>query len=533
VTDRTRNRINAAFDDAFSTTPVPPGLRALSIRDAVTAPRRRSVQPQLLIVVATIVVLAVVVTLVIGSHVLRNSPVPAKPTGSASLTPPSSRSEASLVYDGAHSELVLFGGSPITGGVVNETWTWDGKSWTLHHLSAAPTPRAETAMAFDQLHGDVVLFGGAAARSWDNDTWIWDGSAWKQQHPHSAPDFNFQFGPAAMQFDPVSKSVLLYGFHETSTGNQSVMNAETWSWNGSDWKQLSPANSPTQLGVMVGGDPNLYLIAPASERVGGRYFTEIWRWEGTTWTLLPASDDIPTNVSAAAFDPQLGRIVAPDGWTWDGSSWKREHLNAQPPAVGYMAYFPPRHQIVSFGSQYGNTNNDLWGFTGTTWVLIAAGTLAPPTPGGQLGPTTPDAAEAFIRKTMTATKPALFPKWLPPGMEATVTATTDTFNLDLTSDQRDKQIFLGTVAAQPPPGDSKSSDTYVEFRHAVALKYKSPGYAEYFVYDSSAPQSDRWLMWIEPGTMSVQGSTSPGVWYFLSASGLTDQEFWQVANSLG
>ncbi|TME55087.1 MAG: hypothetical protein E6I53_00540 [Chloroflexi bacterium] len=231
-------------------------------------------------------------------------------------------------------------------------------------------------------------------------------------------------------------------------------------------------------------------------------------------------------MSSAAYDAQHGRIVALNGdtWTWDGSRWTRLHVSAQPPAVGYLAYFPPLHEVVSFGSRFGNTNNDVWAWTGSTWNELEAGTMGPmPSPSGQLGPTTPAAVDAFVRQTVKTTSPVLLPTWLPAGMEARVTATADGFNLDYASDQRDKTIFLGTVVANPPPGGAGSSDTHVRFRS---------GSAEYFVYDPTGPQSQRWLMWNEPGTMAVQQTKEPGVPYFLSAEGLTDQEFWQVANSL-
>jgi hypothetical protein len=39
-------------------------------------------------------------------------------------------------------------------------------------------------------------------------------------------------------------------------------------------------------------------------------------------------------------------------------------------------------------------------------------------------------------------------------------------------------------------------------------------------------------MWNEPGTTAEQVMKVPGVPYFLSADGLTDAEFWQMANSL-
>jgi hypothetical protein len=538
MTDRTRNRINSAFDDELSAAPVPPGLRALSIRDAVTAPRHRSVQPQLLVVLATIVVIAVVASFVIGSHLLRSSaPLPAKPTGSR--IPPAARSAADIVYDSGHHELVLFGGSTIDGRFTNETWTWDGKYWTLHPTN--PTvlaPRDQAVMAYDQVHQVTVMYGGmklavpggkggvVAA----NDTWTWDGKSWKEQRPVHEPGLTFDW-PATMDFDSGSRTVLLYGFQKLPSGNSTTMQAQTWSWNGSDWTRLSPSTTPSTIGQMVGG----YLIGQSADRVAGRYVSQVWLWNGSNWVLLGPGNDAPFASGSAAYDAKRSQLVVFNGdtWTWDGRTWTRQHPAHEPPAVGYMTYFPPLQAFVQYGAVYGNTNNDVWVWNGADWTLLEAGNVAPPAPSGRLGPTTPDAAKAFVRQTMTATTPALFPGWLPPGMDARVVATTDQFNLDLASDQRDKTIFLGTVAANPSPGGPSSSDTHVKFRNALAMKDQSAGTAEYFVYDASAPRSDRWLMWLEPGTTSVQGSTSPGVWYFLSASGLTDQEFWQVANSLG
>ena len=66
----------------------------------------------------------------------------------------------------------------------------------------------------------------------------------------------------------------------------------------------------------------------------------------------------------------------------------------------------------------------------------------------------------------------------------------------------------------------------------MPTKAARDGYAEYFVYDATDALSNRWLMWIEPGTMANPQLKVPGVPYFLSATGLTDAEFWQVANSL-
>ena len=539
MSNSTRDRIAAAFERELAESPVPPSLRTLAIREAVAAPRHRSNQPQLLALVAAILVVAVVATLVIGSHLLHPNAIPAKPTGST--TPPSPRSQANLVYDTANRNLVLFGGATIDIKVVNETWTWDGKYWTLHRAAVAPASRFGAVMAYDEAHHDVVLYGGflvsasgKGGQTSATDTWAWNGTAWKEQHPLHQPALSFDW-PATMQFDPVSRTVLLFGFKKATSQSQAAMNPETWSWNGSDWIQLAPAASPVNFGEMVSGGTYVYLLAPAAGRVGGRYVSQMWQWEGGTWRLLPATNNELSPVSSAAFDPQHGRIVGVNGdtWTWDGSRWTRQHVSAQPPAVGYLVYFPPLHEVISFGSLFGNTNNDVWAWTGSTWNKLEAGTVGPlPSPSGELGPTTPAAVDAFVRQTVKTTSPVLLPTWLPAGMEARVTATADGFNLDYASDQRDKQIFLGTVVPNPPPGTPGSSDTPVKFRSAIPQKYGQSGYAEYFVYDPTAPLSARWLVWNEPGTMAVQQTKAPGVPYFLSAEGLTDQEFWQVANSL-
>src|SRR5690348_11002980 len=141
MNDPTRARINTAFDQELGATPVPAGLRALSVQGAVRARRQTSPQPALTALVAAVVAIALVATLMLGSRALHSAPTPSRTRPAPSLLPPSPRSDAGMVYDQAHAELVLFGGNDLTGKVTNETWTWDGKAWRLYHPSIAPTAR--------------------------------------------------------------------------------------------------------------------------------------------------------------------------------------------------------------------------------------------------------------------------------------------------------------------------------------------------------------------------------------------------------
>jgi hypothetical protein len=525
MSDPTRARINTAFDEELGAAPVPGGLRALSVHGAVTAGRSRAPQPALLALIAAVVMVAIVVTLVVGSNALRHNPAPSRSRPAPSALPPSPRAEANLAYDGAHGELVLFGGAAIPGGDVNETWTWDGKAWRLYHVSGPPAPRSQAAMAYDEAHRNVVLFGGmahlaASGKAGDSpvsDTWTWDGSTWKELHPRHEPSLDYSW-PPSMEYDPASRAVLLFGFKKTPSEGLTNMTPQTWSWNGSDWTLLSPAASPTQVGRLAAYRGHVYLMAFGAGRIGGRYVTDLWRWDQTTWT--PAGSFAQPFGGSMVDDQSRGLLIVFDGdtWTFDGSTWTRQHPQTVPPSGGYMAYFPPLHEVVMWGDVNGVTNNAIWAWDGADWKQVAAGTMPPVSPpAGTFGPETPGAAAAFIRQTVKTACAVLLPTSLPAGMEASGLATADFFSVDYRSDQRDRTISLAAAVANPPPGDDRSSDRHVAFRG---------GTGEYFVYDAGAPRSDRWLMW------SVGFPKTDGCPYFLSASGLTDSEFWQVANSL-
>jgi hypothetical protein len=78
---------------------------------------------------------------------------------------------------------LLFGGLEQDGStVLNDTWTWDGTSWTQHDV-VGPSGRWSAAAA--SLDGTVVVFGGVrsngaagASESELGDTWTWDGVSW-------------------------------------------------------------------------------------------------------------------------------------------------------------------------------------------------------------------------------------------------------------------------------------------------------------------------------------------------------------------
>ena len=94
---------------------------------------------------------------------------------------PPKRDGGAMVYDSSRARLVLFGG--LTGLQLQDTWEWDGTSWTQINPVVMPPARADHAMAYDPIREVTVMFGGRVAGSSNSvqDTWEWNGITWQQR----------------------------------------------------------------------------------------------------------------------------------------------------------------------------------------------------------------------------------------------------------------------------------------------------------------------------------------------------------------
>ncbi len=92
--------------------------------------------------------------------------------------------------------VVLFGGSASVDVPANETWTFDGSTWTAVTSPTAPSPRIAPSMA---TVGDrVVLFGGYDGSQGLNDTWTFDGASWTEVTTPIAPDARYDASRATL-----------------------------------------------------------------------------------------------------------------------------------------------------------------------------------------------------------------------------------------------------------------------------------------------------------------------------------------------
>jgi hypothetical protein len=203
------------------------------------------------------------------------------------------------------------------------------------------------------------------------------------------------------------------------------------------------------------------------------------------------------------------------------ATWSRQHPLATPSRLPYMVYFRPLGEVIAWGDRLSSQIGDLWAWNSSSWNRLQAG---PPVPSPAAGPTgadqigTPADAESAIRKIVAGPHRVLLPGSLQAGLEAGYAVTADGFTVGYSTDERDKLISLDTQGGNPPPSLPQTSHSNLTFRWVTA---------SYHVLDATSPLSRRWLIWTEPGTAGT-----PGTVYLLMTEGFTDQEFWQIANSL-
>jgi hypothetical protein len=145
---------------------------------------------------------------------------------------PPAHSGASLVYDGARSRSVLFGGfNNVPGGHNAEVWEWDGATGTWMNRTPAslpaqwPSARANHAAAYDPKRGRMFLFGGARGDLILADAWEWDGATgtFVDRTPNAAsepaPDARVTH---AMAYVGSRASVVMFG--------GCCFNSNLWEW---------------------------------------------------------------------------------------------------------------------------------------------------------------------------------------------------------------------------------------------------------------------------------------------------------------
>lgn len=213
-----------------------------------------------------------------------------------------------MAYDAASGQIILLVSQILSGGRVdNQMWTWDGTTWQQVHPATMPEV-VGASMVYDAVRQQIVLFGGGIPNghvvTYVNTTWTWDGSVWRQRTPATVPAPRAN---AALAYDSARQQVVLYG----GVGQGLPLN-DLWTWDGSTWQQRHPAQMPPerQQGYLVYNEAVQQAILFAGLSWDGTQpLGDTWAWNGTAWTQVGSQGAPAAAVESAAYDPDQQAIV--------------------------------------------------------------------------------------------------------------------------------------------------------------------------------------------------------------------------------
>ena len=250
-----------------------------------------------------------------------------------SSTLPTARQNGGMAYSPSEQRVVMFGGSGTTG-LLNDTYEWDGSNWTLRCVGVCgPSNRQSAAMVNDSTRQRVVLFGGQGLGLLPNgplnDTWEWNGSSWTQTvagttvsgDPLNGCAYASTNVPplrsaAAAAFDSTRSRTVLYG---GSNGNCSY--DDTWEYAGGGWALVrAEGDTATHPGRRSGAAAAYDSTRSLTVLLGGCTASgadaRTFEWDGSSWTdrtaALTTSPPARTGHSLA-YDSVRERTVTVDG----------------------------------------------------------------------------------------------------------------------------------------------------------------------------------------------------------------------------
>jgi len=299
-------------------------------------------------------------------------------------------SHSVMAMDTADSKVVLLntGSYPGFSNFLNQTWTWNGTDWTRVGTgtvdASGPLPlRSDMCMAYDGYH--IVMFGGRGESETSGvlqDTWTFTGTTWTKEAPATVPFGRFKAEMAQLTLAS-GKKVFMFG-------GSNVLNFlnETWAWQGvaKTWTLLSPATSPTARVDHCFADGPTFCVLFGGKGTNAP-MQDTWKFDGSTWTQLTPTTPPPVRAEAAmCYDTANSNWVLfggrndfnllGDTWTLNsaGTAWTAKTTAVAPSyrCGAQMTYDSVLGAVVLFGGndQAGNTFNDTWKWSGSAWTQL-------------------------------------------------------------------------------------------------------------------------------------------------------------------
>jgi hypothetical protein len=345
---------------------------AVQRSEEIEAGRRRHGRGRFELLLALLLPLALVA--VVGLRAIAagwHRPPPAIPA-------PPPRSGAGLVADPAHHVLVLFGGHGLDGDL-DDTWTWDGTTWTRQNPPNSPVAQENPRLVYDGTRGRVLLIGGALRfgeqmRPLETEMWIWDGHTWQPDASVSPPtgDINDD----AVAWDPAHADIVLVASTITSSFRTLPLPTST--------VHSSPAPHPAVRSGTPPPPPQ-WWSPPTGERVpiDVRTLLHTWTWDGAAWTdhgqtSMPGGFDVTMMAADLASgrvdllarqDPPLCPVPTGDA---PFRVWPQANVAPHPEALPPECPAPPSlpdHACTGTGTDLGT---EQWAWDGAAWHQVAS-----------------------------------------------------------------------------------------------------------------------------------------------------------------
>jgi galactose oxidase-like protein len=295
-----------------------------------------------------------------------------------------------MAHDSGRGRTIIFGGAEAYDNFLGDTWEYDlpSASWSAIATSSSPTSRTEHAMAYDSARARVVLFGGKSLPldpltqepRYLDDTWEYDGLSWSHVRTHGSP---LHRSGHAMVFDTTRARIVLFGGHADDDL------ADTWEYDGAraSWTQVpttttaSSAPSARQYHAMAfdGARGRTILFGGLfATRTNPVLLGDTWEYDGARWTRVTTSTHPADRAGAAmVYDDDARHAILFGGGTEQGTNpagaetW---HFDGTPPfwtsiattrsplarELHAMAYAGAAARVVLFGGTLGGALGDTW-----------------------------------------------------------------------------------------------------------------------------------------------------------------------------
>lgn len=301
------------------------------------------------------------------------------------------RRDGGIAYDPIQGKVLMYGG--LQSGptlTLNDTWTFDGGTWTQLAPATTPPPRWGHRLVYDSHRARIVTFGGRSPTTTAvaNDTWEWDGTNWQQVFPLASANARAFY---SMAFDDRRGKVVMYGTQSGATVG-SLGGNQTWEYDGTTWTQIVTPFTPPGLEapamVYDKGRGVTVMFGGFNGTPPGTDYRTTWEYDGNDWVVRPTVNAPLTGYrTGCVYDDTRQRVVLYGGyanaviqqniWEYDGNDWTNV-LSGQGPGKiteGYMAYSPALQQSVYFGGSgptvVGTVANETWLYAGPTTAIAA------------------------------------------------------------------------------------------------------------------------------------------------------------------